>query len=78
MAIGAKDNIDRLLVQKYADEKVNNYDNLPSSVDPEKMLEAMNDYANVHRSMLDLQNKLKCICAGVNSKSAHYRSSLPA
>ncbi len=78
MAIGAKDNIDRLLVEKYADEKVNNYDGLPSSVDPEKMYQAMNDYAHVHRSMLDLQNKLRSICAGVNTKSAQYRSSLPA
>ena len=78
MAIGAKDNIDRLLVQKYADEKVNNYDGLPSAIDPEKMYQAMNDYAIVHRTMLDLHNRMKNICSGVNAKSARYRSSLPA
>ncbi len=78
MALGPKDNIDRLLVEKYANEKVNNYDNLPSMVDPDEMLGAMNDYADMHRTMLDLRNKLKNVCSKVNSSSANYRSSLPA
>ena len=76
MAVGARDHIDRLLVQKYSEEKVDNHDNLPSMVDPKKMLEAMNDYAHVHKRMLDLQVKLKSVCAKANAQSAYYRSSL--
>jgi len=76
MAVGAKDYIDRLLVDKYSNEKVNNHDNVPSMVDPEKMLETMNDYATVHKNMLELQNKMKSFCAQANAKAAHYRASL--
>ena len=45
MAIGAEDYIDQLLVKKYAEEKVDNHDNMESMVDPHKMMSAMNAQA---------------------------------
>ena len=39
---------------KYADEKVDNHEALESMVDPNKMLEAMNDIAMVQRNMFAL------------------------
>ena len=45
MAVGARDYIDKLLVKKYADEKVDNHDAMVSMVDPNKMLDVMNDVA---------------------------------
>ena len=74
MAIGAKDRIDKLLVQKYAKEKVDNHDlNVASMVDPEKMMEAMNDYAAVQRNMLMMSSRLSELCAGIKSKSRYGR-----
>lgn len=74
MAVGARDEIDQLLVKKYASEKVDNHENAPSLVEADKMLEAMNDYANVHRQMLALKVKLKSACSGVIAKNAKYRT----
>lgn len=72
MAIGAKDRIDKLLVQKYAKEKVDNHDlGVTSMVDPEKMMDAMNDYAAVQRNMLMMSGRLAELCAGVKSKSRY-------
>ena len=72
MAIGARDYIDKLLVKKYADEKVDNHDALTSMVNPEKMLEAMNDVASVQRNMFMLSQKLFSTCYAINAKSARY------
>jgi hypothetical protein len=75
MAIGAKDRIDKLLVQKYAKEKVDNHDlGVSSMVDPEKMMDAMNDYAAVQRNMLLMSNRLAELCSGINSKSRYRQS----
>lgn len=41
MAIGAEDYIDQLLVKKYAEEKVDNHENMESMVDPSKMMGAV-------------------------------------
>lgn len=73
MAVGARDYIDKLLVKKYADEKVDNHDAMESMVDPQKMLEAMNDVATIQRNMFMLSQKLNTICYAVNAKSARYR-----
>lgn len=73
MAIGAQDYIDQLLVQKYAQEKVDNHDAIESMVNPEKMMEAMNDYASMSRNMFALNNKLKSVCYAINAASAQYR-----
>jgi len=73
MAVGARDYIDKLLVKKYADEKVDNHDALESMVDPQKMLETMNDIAAVQRNMLALSEKLAFTCYAINARSARYK-----
>jgi len=74
MAIGARDYIDKLLVKKYADEKVDNHDALESMVDPEKMLEAMNDVATIQRNMFALSQRLQNVCYGINAKARYKKS----
>ena len=73
MAIGARDYIDKLLVNKYADEKVDNHEALESMIDPNKMLEVMNDVAMVQRNMFALSQKLKSTCYAINARSARYK-----
>lgn len=75
MAVGARDYIDKLLVKKYADEKVDNHEALESMVDPNKMLEAMNDLATIQRNMFALSQRLADVCYTVNARSARYRKS---
>ena len=73
MAIGAEDYIDQLLVKKYAQEQVDNHDGLPSMVNPEKMMEAMNDYSRMSRNMFILSQKLSTACSAINARNAQYR-----
>ena len=73
MAIGAQDYIDQLLVKKYAQEQVDNHSETPSMVNPEKMMEAMSDYANMSRNMFALSQKLSSACNKINAVSAKYR-----
>ena len=74
MAVGPRDYIDQLLVKKYADEKVDNPE-IASLVDADKMLNAMNDYSDMRRNMMVLNNKLTNICAQLNERTAQYRVS---
>ena len=81
MAIGAKDKIDALLVKKYQGLKVDNPVIQSSMVDPNKMLEAMNDYAMVHMNALNLQQQLKSTCIkaiSLNIQSRKSRNLKPA
>ena len=73
MAIGARDYIDKLLVKKYADEKVDNHEAMESMVDPDKMLDAMNDVANIQRNMFLLSQKLSATCYAINAKARYRR-----
>ena len=73
MAVGARDYIDKLLVKKYADEKVDNHDAMESMVDPNKMLDAMNDVATIQRNMFMLSQKLSSVCYAINAKAARYQ-----
>lgn len=73
MAVGARDYIDKLLVKKYADEKVDNHEAVESMVDPKKMLEAMNDVAEIQKNMFMLSQKLYATCYAINAK-ARYKS----
>ena len=75
MAIGARDFIDKLLVEKYAQEKVDNHDadSLVSRVSADDMLDAMDNSANSYKTMIALNNRLTMVCYGVVSKSAKYR-----
>lgn len=74
MAIGARDFIDKLLVEKYAQEKVDNHDegSLVSRVSADDMLDAMAQSANTYKTMLALNNRLTMVCYGVVSRSAKY------
>ena len=74
MAIGARDFIDKLLVEKYASEKVDNHDadSLISRVSAEDMYASMNASANHYKTMLSLNNRLTMVCYGVVAKSAKY------
>ena len=75
MAIGAEDYIDQLLVKKYADEKVDNHENMESMVDPDKMMGAMNDYATMNRNMMTLKQRLNIACYAINARTARYNKS---
>lgn len=74
MAVGARDYIDKLLVEKYAQEKVDNHDenSLVSKVSADDMMSAMDASANNFRNMLAMQQRLTMVCYGVVAKSAKY------
>ncbi len=74
MAVGARDYIDKLLVEKYSQEKVDNHDDnaLTSKVSADDMLDAMNTSANHYKNMLLLNQRLSMVCYGVVAKSARY------
>ena len=76
MAIGARDYIDKLLVEKYSNEKVDNHDEsaLESKISADDMLTAMNTSASHFRNMLALNERLSMVCYGVVAKSAKYIS----
>ena len=76
MAVGARDYIDKLLVEKYSQEKVDNHDDnaMTSKVSADDMLTAMNNSANHFRNMLALNERLSMVCYGVIAKSARYIS----
>lgn len=76
MAVGARDYIDRLLVQKYGDLKVDNHDSTPSMVNPNEMMRAMNDYAAMHRTMLNLQQNLQSACKKLYGKTNSYKGTV--
>ncbi len=76
MGIGAEDYIDKMLVQKYQEEKVDNHDSMESMVDPEKMLGAMNDYASTLKNMVELRQRLNIACYAINARTARYQRSL--
>lgn len=59
MAIGAQDYIDQLLVKKYADQQVDNHDNIESLVPAETMLRSMNDQGRTEQDMLAVQNSIQ-------------------
>ena len=74
MAVGARDYIDKLLVEKYSQEKVDNHDEggLTSRVSADDMLTAMNTSANHYKNMIALNQRLAMVCYGVVAKSARY------
>ena len=79
MAIGARDFIDRLLVEKYAQEKVDNHsdDALTSRIDADDIMSTMNQLSYNYRSYLDISAKLNRTCYAVNARNAKYVS-IPA
>lgn len=72
MAVGARDKTDKEIVKRYYKLKMDNLDTT-KLVDSQKMLETMNDYAMMQRSILSMNEKLKDICSSVTSKAVVYR-----
>ena len=74
MAIGAREFIDKLLVEKYSQEKVDNHDEtaLVSKVNPDDMLYAMNTASQTYKTMIALNSRLTGVCYGIVSKSVKY------
>ena len=74
MSIGAREFIDKLLVEKYSNTQVENHneDALVSRVNADDMLYAMNASASNFKSMLALNKRLTAVCYGVVAKSAKY------
>jgi hypothetical protein len=76
MTIGAREFIDKLLVEKYSNTQVENHDAnaLESKVSADDMMYAMNASAANFKTMLALNKRLTSVCYGVVSKSAKYVS----
>lgn len=77
MAVGARDFIDKLLVEKYAKEKVDNHDMTESKISPDEVFEIMNYTSNNAINYFKLSQRLSIACYAVNAKAAKYRSIRP-
>lgn len=73
MAIGARDFIDKLLVEKYAQEKVDNHENLESKIPAKEVMDAMSFASNNAMNYLKLAQRLSIVCYTVNAKAAKYQ-----
>ena len=77
MAVGARDFIDKLLVEKYAKEQVDNHNQVESAISPDEVFEVMN-YASCNAiNHFKLSQRLAIACYAVNAKAAKYRSIKP-
>ena len=72
MTIGAYDSLDKALVKKYQSLKVDNAIVQNSMVDPKKMMDTMNDYANAHMEAFRIHQALNDICKKAISPNIHY------
>ncbi|MDD3013063.1 MAG: hypothetical protein PHC34_05110 [Candidatus Gastranaerophilales bacterium] len=57
MAVGARDNIDRRLVQMYSKVQTNNFE-LASAIDPSKMMNSMELMALNNKSYFEIKNNI--------------------
>ena len=74
MGFRPKDQIDMMLIQKYAEEKADNCQ-FNVLINPNEMMIAMKDYSEVQRNFMTLNSKLKTLCQNVNAKAVNYRAS---
>lgn len=72
MTVGAQDKLDKALVRKYQSLKVDNAIIQASMIDPNKMMETMNDYANAHMQAFRIQEALRDICSKAISQNIQY------
>lgn len=72
MAIGAKDRLDKALVKKYQSAKVDNAVIQNSMVDPNKMMDTLNDYANAHLEAYRIQQSLHDLCLKAMAMNIKY------
>jgi hypothetical protein len=74
MGIGAKDYIDKLLVEKYSDEKVDNHENLKSTISADDVLKVMGVISSNSITQMQLSRKLSIACYAVNAMAANYNN----
>jgi len=74
MAVGAKDYIDQLLVQKYATERVDNTESKESKISADDVMNAMDAYSCVNRSFVSNNMNLQRLCGAVVAKAAYGNS----
>ena len=77
MAVGARDFIDKLLVEKYAREQVDNHNQAESKYSPDEVFEVMNYASSNAINHFKLSQRLAIACYAVNAKAAKYRSIRP-
>ena len=70
MAVGARDHIDKLLVQKYQTLQVDNHNDI-NQIDEEEMLNKMNCVAQDKLAMLKYKEKLNYLGQKLLAKSAY-------
>ena len=76
MAVGARDFIDKLLVEKYAKEQ-DNHEQAESKISPDEVFEVMNHASNNAINYFKLSQRLAIACYAVNAKAAKYRTIKP-
>lgn len=72
MAIGAKDNIDKLLVQKYSDKQVDKHEITESAISADDVMRIMNYVSTNTMTQMKLSRRLSIACYAVNAMSANY------
>lgn len=77
MAVGARDFIDKLLVEKYAKEQVDNHENIESKIKPDEVYDVMSVASNNAINYFKLSQRLAIACYAVNAKAAKYRTIKP-
>ncbi len=75
MAIGAKDHIDKLLVQKYSDKQVDKHEYEQSAISAEDVMRIMNYVSTNTMTQMKLSRRLSIACYAVNAMSANYNQS---
>ena len=70
MAVGARDHIDKLLVQKYQSLQVDNHNNI-NQIDEQEMLDKMETAAQAKVAMMKYEEKLKELGKKLLAKSAY-------
>ena len=70
MAVGARDHIDKLLVQKYQTLQVDNHNDI-NQIDEEEMLNQMQNAAQAQVIMLKYKEKLGALGKELLAKSAY-------
>lgn len=75
MTIGARDRIDRLLVEKYSDKQVDNHEMKESVISADDVMKIMNYVSTNTITQVQLTRKLTIACYGINSMAAKYKPS---
>ena len=72
MSIGAKDYIDRLLVEKYSDKQDDNHEIEQSAISADDVMRIMNYVSTNTMTQMKLSRRLSIACYAVNAMSANY------